>query len=76
LLANGLTGTVVLFGRRLRAGQTVEIGEYRGRISAIGLLEICLEEKQGVEVRVPHIYALLRPTRIFYDDVLPGSRDP
>jgi small-conductance mechanosensitive channel len=76
LLANGLTGTVVLFGRRLRAGQLVEIGEYRGRISAIGLLEICLEEKAGVEIRVPHIYTLFRPTRVHYGEAQPASRDP
>jgi small-conductance mechanosensitive channel len=75
VLANGLTGTVVLFGRRLRTGQYVEIGDYRGRISAISLLEICLEEKQGVEIRVPHIYTLVRPTRVHYGDVLSGSRD-
>ncbi len=76
VLANGLTGTVVLFGRRLRTGQYVEIGEYRGKISTIGLLELCLEEKHGVEIRVPHIYTLVRPTRVHTADVLPGSRDP
>ena len=43
--------------------------------SAIGLLEICLEEKEGVEIRVPHVYTLWRPTRVFYAEAPSGSRD-
>lgn len=66
VLANGLMGSMVLFGRRLRTGQFVEIGEYSGRIAVIGLLEICLEDDDHVETRVPHLYTLLRPTRIFH----------
>jgi small-conductance mechanosensitive channel len=66
VLANGLMGTLVLFGRRLRIGQYVEIGDYRGRIAVIGLLELCLEDEDQVEIRVPHFYTLFRPTRIFH----------
>ena len=66
VLSNGLIGSVVLFGRKLRAGQYVEIGEYRGRITVIGLLELCLEDEDSVETRVPHLYTLFRPTRIFH----------
>ena len=65
VLANGLVGAVVLFGRRLRTGHHVEIGAYRGRISFIGLLELCLEDENGNEIRVPHLFALVRPMRIF-----------
>jgi small-conductance mechanosensitive channel len=64
VLANGLVGTMVLFGRRLRAGQNVEIGQYRGRITLIGLLELCLEDDDGTEIRIPHLYTLFRPMRI------------
>jgi small-conductance mechanosensitive channel len=66
ILANGLIGSVFLFGRRLRAGQYVEIGEHRGRIAVIGLLELSLEDDDGVETLVPHLYTLLRPTRIVH----------
>jgi small-conductance mechanosensitive channel len=66
VLSNGLIGSVFLFGRRLRAGQYVEIGEHRGRIAAIGLLELSLEDDDGVETLVPHLYTLLRPTRIVH----------
>jgi small-conductance mechanosensitive channel len=77
VLSNGLIGSVVLFGRRLRAGQYVEIGEHRGRIAAIGLLELTLEDEDGVETLVPHLYTLLRPTRIVHSKSAPRmSRAP
>jgi small-conductance mechanosensitive channel len=65
VLANGLVGAVVLFGRKLRTGHFVELGAYRGRIASIGLLELCLEDENGTEIRVPHLYTLVRPTRIY-----------
>jgi hypothetical protein len=65
VLANGLVGTVVLFGRKLRTGQYIEVGAHRGRIALIGLLELDLEDEQGVEIRIPHLYTLVRPTRIY-----------
>jgi len=64
LLASGMLGTIVLFGRRLRAGQHVEIGAHTGRISAIGLLELRLEDAERAEVRIPHLYTLRKPTRV------------
>jgi small-conductance mechanosensitive channel len=63
-LASGMLGAIVLFGRRLRAGQYVQIGDYAGRITAIGLLDVRLEDRDHTEVRVPHLYALRHPTRV------------
>ncbi|HTQ02720.1 MAG TPA: mechanosensitive ion channel family protein [Polyangiaceae bacterium] len=64
LLASGMLGAIVLFGRRLRPGQHVEIGAYGGRISSIGLLDLRLEDPERAEVRIPHLYALRHPTRV------------
>jgi small-conductance mechanosensitive channel len=64
VLASGMLGAIVLFGRRLRPGQHVQIGEYAGRISAIGLLDLRLEDADRAEVRVPHLYSLRHPTRL------------
>ena len=64
LLASGVLGAIVLFGRRLRAGQHVEIGAHSGRIANIGLLELRLEDAERAEVRIPHLYALRHPTRV------------
>jgi small-conductance mechanosensitive channel len=64
VLANGLAGTVVLFGRKLRAGQYVRIGDDHGKISVVGLLELLLEDDDGVEIRIPHLYTLFRPMRV------------
>jgi small-conductance mechanosensitive channel len=63
-LANGMLGTAVVFGRRLRPGQYVEIGPFGGRILSIGLLELRLEDAEHTEVRVPHLYTLRHPTRV------------
>jgi small-conductance mechanosensitive channel len=64
VLASGMLGSILLFGRRLRAGQHVQIGAHSGRISAIGLFDVRLEDADRAEVRVPHLYALLHPTRV------------
>jgi len=64
LLASGILGAVVLYGRRLRAGQHVEIGAHAGRIASIGLLDLRLEDDDRAEVRIPHLYCLRHPTRV------------
>ena len=64
VLASGMLGAILLFGRRLRPGQHVEIGVYGGRISSIGLLDLRLEDAERTEVRIPHLYALRHPTRV------------
>jgi small-conductance mechanosensitive channel len=64
LLASGVLGVIVLFGRRLRAGLHVEIGSHTGRISSIGLLDLRLEDADRAEVRIPHLYSLRHPLRV------------
>jgi small-conductance mechanosensitive channel len=64
VLASGMLGAIMLFGRRLRPGQHVEIGAYGGRISSIGLLDLRLEDAERAEVRIPHLYSLRHPTRV------------
>jgi small-conductance mechanosensitive channel len=64
LLACSVTGTVAVFLRRLRVGEFAEFGGRRGRVMAIGLLDVRLEDADGCEVRVPHLLSLLHPTRL------------
>lgn len=64
LLANGLVGTYVVFGRRLRVGQHVEIAGHVGRISGLDLMEVRVDGNGG-ELRFPHLYLLRQPTRVF-----------
>jgi small-conductance mechanosensitive channel len=64
LLASALLGSVLLFGRRLRIGQHVEIGAARGRITAIDLLEVRIEGADRTELRLPHLYSLRSPLRV------------
>lgn len=61
LLACGLVGTVVIFGRRLRVGEHVEIGGRVGRISELNLFELRLETSDQAELRVPHLALLRQP---------------
>ena len=63
LLASGLLGTVVLFGRRLRVGDHIELGDRVGRVTAINLLEVRLETSDRTELRVPHLSMLTRAVR-------------
>jgi hypothetical protein len=66
-VANAAAGFVLLFGRRLRPGLFVEIGGDAGRLAAVTLHELRLEDATGAEVRVPHLAALVRPLRILGD---------
>lgn len=63
LLASGLVGSIVLFGRRLRVGEYAEFDGQLGRISSIGLLETHLRLFDDTELRVPHLLLLVRPLR-------------
>jgi small-conductance mechanosensitive channel len=64
LLASGLVGVTVLFGRRLRLGEFAEVGGDVARIVAINLLEIRLVDAHACELRVPHLLCLFRPVRV------------
>jgi len=64
VLACGIVGAIVVFNRRLRPGDFVEIGGRTGRIRSVTLLEVAVEDESGCEVRIPHILGLLHPTRL------------
>jgi small-conductance mechanosensitive channel len=64
LLASAAVGTAVIFGRRLRVGEFVEVGGCKGIVRSLSLLEVSVEDSLGCEVRVPHLASLLHPTRI------------
>jgi len=64
VLACGIVGGLVVFGRRLRAGDFVELAGRTGRVRQVTLLEITIEDESGCEVRIPHLLALWSSTRI------------
>jgi small-conductance mechanosensitive channel len=64
LLASGLVGVTVLFGRRLRLGEYAEVGGTVARIAAINLLEVRLVDAHRSELRLPHLLSLFRPLRV------------
>jgi small-conductance mechanosensitive channel len=64
LLASAAVGTAVIFGRRLRVGEFVEVGGCKGIVRSLSLLEVSVEDSLGCEVRVPHLASLIHPTRI------------
>jgi small-conductance mechanosensitive channel len=65
LAANALVGAYVVFARRLRVGQHVQIGGSEGRIANVDLMEVRLEDGDQSELRFPHLLLLQRPTRVF-----------
>jgi small-conductance mechanosensitive channel len=65
LVANGLVGVYIVFARRLRVGQFVQIGGSEGRVAAVDLMEVRLDDAQRGELRFPHLMLLQRPTRVF-----------
>ncbi len=63
LLASVAVGLPTVFSRTLQPGQMVELGGRRGRVRAVTLLEIHLEDPQGAELHIPHLVAFLHPRR-------------
>jgi small-conductance mechanosensitive channel len=64
LLACMAVGIAVVFGRRVTVGEFAEVGGRMGRVRSLSLLEVCIEDSDGCEVRVPHLAGLVHPTRI------------
>lgn len=62
LLASVAVGATVVYGRQLRVDDFAEIGGRAGRVRAITLLEVRIEDDRGFEVRVPHLLRLVHPT--------------
>ena len=59
-----VAGIPVVFGRRLVAGDFVEVGELGGRVKDVSLLAVTLEGDDGSELRIPHLIGLVRATRV------------
>ena len=62
LLSNAAAGITVMYGRRLRVNEHAAIGGRRGRVRAITLLEVVLEDEDGSAIYVPHLHGLWHPT--------------
>jgi small-conductance mechanosensitive channel len=64
LLASVIVGITVLFGRRMKRGDDVEVGGRKGKVLDVTLLEVRLEDDALAEVSVPHLLGLVHPTRV------------
>ncbi|HSO33592.1 MAG TPA: mechanosensitive ion channel domain-containing protein [Labilithrix sp.] len=64
LLASSVVGITVVFGRRMKRGDEVEVGGRRGKVLDVTLLDVRIEDESLAEVSVPHLLALFHPTRV------------
>jgi small-conductance mechanosensitive channel len=64
LLASVIVGITVVFGRRMKRGDDVEVGGRKGKVLDVNLLEVRIEDDALAEVSVPHLLGLLHPTRV------------
>ena len=64
LLASLVVGITVVFGRRMKRGDDVEVGGRRGKVLDLNLLEVRIEDDALAEVSVPHLLGLVHPTRV------------
>ncbi|MBX3227122.1 MAG: mechanosensitive ion channel [Labilithrix sp.] len=64
LLASAAAGTIVIFGRRVKKGELVEFGGRSGRVAEVRLFDVRLEDAAQSDISVPHVLALIHPTRI------------
>lgn len=55
LVSSALVGGINVFARRLRVGEHVEVRGRRGRVSKLGLFELCLELEDQSELRMPYV---------------------
>jgi hypothetical protein len=64
LFACAAVGVAVVFGRRLHVGDLASVGGRVGRVRALTMLEVQLEDADGGAVYVPHLVSLWQPTRV------------
>jgi small-conductance mechanosensitive channel len=64
VMATGLVGMSIVFGRRLRVGEFVSIDGRQGRVANLSLLEVVIHDGEGAEYRVPYLALVTRPFRV------------
>jgi small-conductance mechanosensitive channel len=64
LLASAAVGVTVVFGRRFKKGDLVEVGGRAGKVLDVTLFEVRLEDPVLAEISVPHLLGLVHATRI------------
>jgi small-conductance mechanosensitive channel len=64
LLASAVVGVTVVFGRRLKRGDDVEVGGRRGKVLDVNLFDVRIEDDALAEIRVPHLLGLVHATRV------------
>jgi small-conductance mechanosensitive channel len=64
LLASAVVGVTVVFGRRMKRGDDVEVGGRRGKVLDVNLFDVRIEDDALAEIRVPHLLGLVHATRV------------
>lgn len=64
MLASVAVGAFTLFGRRLAVGDWIDFGARSGRIANMGLLDITVRDREGMEIRLPHLARLWQPVHL------------
>ncbi len=60
-MSNFVSGIILIFDRPLQIGDSVEIGEQRGKVREIGLRSSILQTREGAEVIIPNGDLLSQP---------------
>ncbi|MFO0617798.1 MAG: mechanosensitive ion channel [Polyangiaceae bacterium] len=64
LAATAILGVVVVYGRRLKLGEFIELDGREGKLAKLGFLDVTVRGDDGVETRIPHLLWLIRSTRV------------
>ena len=64
LLASAVVGVLVVFGRRLKKGEIVDMAGRHGRITDITLFDVRLQDDELSEISIPHLLGLVNVTRV------------
>ncbi|HMR11692.1 MAG TPA: mechanosensitive ion channel family protein, partial [Polyangiaceae bacterium] len=64
LCASALVGISLLFGRRVKAGDWIELGERAGRVTELGLFDLQILGEGQTVARVPYLLLLTRTLQV------------
>jgi small-conductance mechanosensitive channel len=70
LLASAAAGIPLVFGRSIRVGDRIDADGRSGRVAALSLLAVELEDDAGGRVRVPYLALASRPVRVVRGEAL------